>query len=369
MGRIAAAVFVVLWIGAGVADTAAGSDDVDWGGWLSSGIHANAWGAAENGPLGSKSIGNGYTVGQLWGFAEKAVDTEGGGWDLGGRVDYMFGTEASAIQAFGDGSWDARWNTSADYGSAMPQLYAEVGYGDVRVKAGRFLTPIGCEAIEDPLNFFPSNSYSYFYAEPGTHTGLLGSWEASDTLTLSAGWTNGWDAGPTDNGGASTFLGGITCSALENLIVTYVCSAGTLPDGEGELYMHSLGFEVAASERLTWIVQNDLGVQPGRAAGGEALWTGIVQYLEYNLSESLAAGLRFEWFRDRDGTRIDPGQISGNFYELTAGLNWRPIERLILRPELRYDWFAGRYVPGSLPFDDGQESDQISGGFDVIVTF
>jgi hypothetical protein len=366
--RIAVIVLAVL-VAASITETALSDDCFDLGGWLSSGIHANAWGAPDNGTLGTKSIGDAYAVQQLWGFAEKTVDTSGGGWDVGGRVDYVFGTDASSMQAFGDGSWDADWNTSDDYGSAMPQLFGEAGYGDFSVKAGRFLTVIGWEYVEDPPNFFSSNSYSFFYAEPATHTGVLGSWKPSDSLTVHAGWTNGWDAGFTDNGGASTFLGGVTWSGLETLSATYACSAGTLGAGQGDLYVHGLSLELTLSQRLTWILHNDLGIQTNVPSVGEALWGGIVQYLQYEVTDSLAAGIRFEWFQDPDSVRVDPGQISGNFYELTAGLNWHPKPRLTIRPELRYDWFAGSYVPGSLPFNDGMRDQQFSGGFDVIVTF
>lgn len=368
MIRMIAVTLLAALASTGASGTALCNDGFDWGGWLSSGIHANAWGTADNGPLGTKRIGNAYTVEQLWGFAEKTLDTSGG-WDFGGRVDCMFGSDASSMQAFGDGSWDADWNSSDDYGSAMPQLFGEVGFGDFKLKAGRFLTSIGWECVDDPPNFFSSNSYSYFYAEPATHTGVLGTWEAGDALTFHAGWTNGWDAGFTDNGGASTFLGGITWTGIEDLTVTYFCSAGSLNRAEGDVYMHSLVFELALTERLAWVLHNDFAIQSGLSSGDDALWTGIVQYLQYDLTDTLGAGIRFEWFQDRDAARVDPGQISGNFYELTAGLNWRPTSRLIIRPELRYDWFAGTYVPGCLPFNDGTDDQQFSGGFDVIVTF
>lgn len=369
MSRTIANVFGTVLIVVQAAGVCLCDDDLGVGGWVSSGIYANAWGSADNGTVGSKSIGDGYCLQQMWLFAEKPVDTGGCGWDVGGRVDCVFGTDVPFMQAFGDGSWDADWNSSDDYGSAMPQAYGEVGYGDFSVKAGRFLTPIGWEYVDDPPNFFSSNSYSYFYAEPATHTGALGSWKPSESVTFHAGWTNGWDAGFTDNGGASTFLGGVTWSGLENLCVTYACSAGTLATGEGELYMHSLAFEVAVSERLTWILHNDLGIQPNSSSGDDALWVGIVQYLQYDLTDRLGAGIRFEWFQDRDGTRIDPGQISGEFCELTAGLNWKPSKRLLVRPELRYDWFGGSYVSGSLPFNGGTEDRQFSGGFDLVVSF
>ena len=77
--------------------------------------------------------------------------------------------------------------------------------------------------------------------------------------------------------------------------------------------------------------------------------------------------MRFEWFNDRDGSRgIGP---AGNYYNCTAGINWRPHANLVFRPELRVDWFGGRAAAGNLPFDNGQRDEQLSGGFDVIFTF
>ena len=35
------------------------------------------------------------------------------------------------------------------------------------------------------------------------------------------------------------------------------------------------------------------------------------------------------------------GGFEGNFYALTAGLNYKPNANLTFRPELRYDWFDG----------------------------
>jgi hypothetical protein len=47
----------------------------------------------------------------------------------------------------------------------------------------------------------------------------------------------------------------------------------------------------------------------------------------------------------------------GNFYSLTAGLNWSPSADFTLRPEIRADWFDGDQVIG--PYDDGAKNYQL----------
>ena len=60
---------------------------------------------------------------------------------------------------------------------------------------------------------------------------------------------------------------------------------------------------------------------------------------------------------------------AGDYYNCTAGINWRPHANILLRPELRMDWYDGNALAGGLPFDGGQEDQQLSGGFDAIFTF
>ena len=89
--------------------------------------------------------------------------------------------------------------------------------------------------------------------------------------------------------------------------------------------------------------------------------------------------MRFEWFRDNDGLRVaDPysanptsvGGFAGDFYEITAGLNWKPNDNWVIRPELRYDWYKGTAgVGGIQPFGNGGNIDQLVGAVDAVLTF
>jgi hypothetical protein len=117
-------------------------------------------------------------------------------------------------------------------------------------------------------------------------------------------------------------------------------------------------------------------------AGQVAQWYGIDQYFLYKLNTHWSANLRAEWFRDDDGVRVAGapadagirlwplGGFAGNFYEVTAGLNWRPNANILFRPEVRWDWYSGpANADGLLPFENGHSGSQFLAAADLIFTF
>ncbi|MGW8257646.1 MAG: outer membrane beta-barrel protein, partial [Thermoguttaceae bacterium] len=205
--------------------------DITISGWLEGGIYTNQYnGSINNGPLGLRDQTD-FNADQLWVYAERATNTDVHDLDIGGRVDYVFGVDGPDTQCFGDHSFDWNWTSSyapdgsALYGSAMPQLYAEIAYKKLKIKAGHFYTSIGYEVVPATGNFFYSHAYMFYYAEPFTHTGALATYTFSDKLSGSAGWTNGWDSGFDDNNRSSTFLGGLTYNMSEK--ASLACCVGT----------------------------------------------------------------------------------------------------------------------------------------------
>jgi len=103
-----------------------------------------------------------------------AVDTAGDGWDIGGRFDFMYGSDAVFTQAYGapQGNWDLNLmpnDASRFYKMALPQAYVEVfapvGNG-LSTKIGHFYTIIGNEVVTAPDNFFYSHAYTCSTANP-----------------------------------------------------------------------------------------------------------------------------------------------------------------------------------------------------------
>jgi hypothetical protein len=347
------------------------------GGWLEGGIYGNQYGAPSNGPIGLRGIGDGFTMDQAWFYAERKTDTKGCGWDFGGRVDYLFGVDGPQTQCFGDRTWDYNWNTSSQYGFAMPQLYGEVAYNDLKVKIGHFYTPIGYEVVQAPQNFFYSHSYSHTFGEPFTHTGALASYQRNEKVTFYGGWVNGWDEGFGTADGGSMFLGGVSLNLSEKATLAWYVSAGRLGTGEafagapsGDLYYNCIIFTYKLTDKWTYVLEHDLGtnynVNP--TSGVDNQWYEVNNYLLYKVNDCLSYGGRFEWFQDPQGARVVPGDC-GSYLAMTGGFNWRPHANVTIRPEIRYDWFDGTAGPSGLPFNNGTSSSQLSGGVDAIFTY
>ncbi|MFM8636066.1 MAG: outer membrane beta-barrel protein [Planctomycetia bacterium] len=396
-------------------------------GWIDVGIGANNWGSPYNGPITFNDRNWQGQMNQLYLVNEKLVDTSNG-LDWGGRVDLLYGTDYIYTTARGlDGYLNNQvnyggipgspsWVSTMDYGLAMPQLYGELGYGNHVVRAGHFYTIIGYEVVPAIGNFFYTHAYTMQYGEPFTHTGILDTWKPNDQLTVYAGITNGWDnfsdpitSVPIANtnypgyNSNAAFLGGVSFkSSDEKQTLTMTTSSGNEPilgaGGAGVNYVGnrsiiSTVYVNELSDKLTYVFQNDNGWQfnagdyaiplaSGRGQSGTAQWYGINQYMFYSFNEKWVGGMRLEWFRDNNGYRVfNPIRnywagrgystgYQGNFWQATWGLNYKPNRNVIIRPELRYDWYTPDQAGGALPF--GMNNDQFGqfyGGCDAIWQF
>ena len=221
----------------------------------------------------------------------------------------------------------------------MPQLYAEVfapWANGLSLKLGHFYTIMGHEMVAAPENFFYSHAYHFQYAKPLTHTGLLAEYAVGDRLKLQAGLTRGWDTWE-DNNNDLGFLGGLVwTSPSERTSLALSVHTGPEADEPPEQgrfrTVYSLVFNHKCTDRLTYVLQHEWGYEPrATAADPPGNWYGVNQHLIYKINPIWAAGLRLEWFRDKGGTRVldtPQGPQRADFFELTAGLNWSPRERL-----------------------------------------
>ncbi len=336
--------------------------NVTYGGWVSVGAYGNAHGAPSNGPVAMRDVGNEFTVNQVWGYFEKATDTGGCGWDWGFRADMVFGADGQDTQAFGSSpvAWDNPWDTSAVYGTALPQLYAELAVNDLKIKMGHFYTILGYEVVPATGNFFTSHAYTMYYAEPFTHTGVLAEYALYENVTVWGGWVQGWDTAFDNPLESNDFLGGISAPLTDSITLTWALDVGHDNVTGFDYYMQSVVADAELTEKLNYVFQTDFG---SVSNGLNGQWYGVNNYLFYTINDCWKLGTRLEWFRDDDGVR---GLAVGDYWGLTCGVNWQPMANVMIRPEVRYDSYDG---PGALPFDGGTENDQFSGGFDLIVTF
>ena len=320
----------------------------DIGGWTSFGYHSRDNGLFNNRP-------DQLNLHQAWLYAERVADgSEGVDW--GFRADIMYGQDAGDTQAFGNnpGQWDFQngWDRGAGYGWAMPQLYAEIAYGDISVIVGHFYTLLGYEVVTAPDNFFYSHAYTMYNSEAFTHTGTLTTWSATDNLTVYFGHTFGWDTGYdqfNQNGqDGSSFLGGYSLDLTDSVSLTHIITAGDL-GWRGDGWSQSIVADIAVTDELNYVFQSDIL----RAEDYDTV--GINQYLLYAISDRVGAGARYEWWK-ADGSSVNA---------ITTGLNIRPCGNVVLRPEVRYQWDPG-VDNGVLAADSLNE---VTVGIDCVLTF
>ncbi len=356
------------------------------GGWANTGITYNASNPSNNfnGPVTFGDRQSEVQLNQLNLFIQRAVATEGDKWDFGGRFDVMFGTDAFYTQAYGaqTGHWDLNLINERFYNLALPQAYAEIyapfGNG-LNIKVGHFYTPIGYETVPAPDNFFYTHAYTMQFGEPFTHTGVLLNYTVDSNWAVTGGALTGSSTGAWD-GGFDKQLGnwggllGATWTSTDkgtsaNVTGTYSATSET---DNNAWAMYSIVLKHNITDKTHLVLQHDHGfANAALTAAGvkDTEWYGVNTHLTYDIKDNLVAGIRGEWFRDQDGFRVfSPARTAGglvgsSYYAVTAGVTYKPMTWLNLRPNVRYDW-----ADGSRPFGNAKQ-DQFLFSTDFTVNF
>jgi hypothetical protein len=352
------------------ATTWAGLKDSGWtiGGWGTAGINYNTDDQhdSSNGPMNMTDRNGELNLYQLDLFIEKAIN-KGTSWDVGGRLDYMFGTDTRYTQAAG--TWDTKiMNPNSYYNMAVPQAYVEVftpiGNG-LSTKIGHFYTIIGYESVPSALNFFSSHTYS-FKSSPFTTTGALLNYTVNDQWNVNLGAVKGMDNFDLNPGAWAQMSGINWANADTGTSLSFSIMQGNgyqnMPNNDLEYY--SVIFQQQLG-KWHYVLQHDRGTINHAVNNNQttAAWYSVVNYLTYQLDDVWGLGLRGEWFRDQSGFRYSAGEAS--YYDVTAGVNWKPKAWLVVRPEVRYDWAQAQ----SAPFDAGKQFNQVVMGIDAVIQF
>jgi hypothetical protein len=372
-------------------------------GFIDQGITFNSRGPDDrfNGPLTFNDRAGEYQFNQLYLYAERTANTECQPCDWGFRVDALYGTDwrftpAVGLEIEADGTRD--WNQSHRfYGLALPQFYAAAKLNDLEVRFGKFYTTAGYEVVPSTGNFFYSHLYTHQYGEPFTHTGVMFMYTVSDNLTVHACIHEGWDQFEDINDDPALLAGFTWTSSDKKTTFAYSMTWGDEANhlfftNTQNRYYQGIVFTRQVGEKLKYVAHSDYGVQEEVSGAGtpDAEWYSISQYLIYTVNDCLSYGFRYEWFRDDDGFRVfgvgsaefaagvpSPmgfigGGYAGSFQDISLGINYKPNANLLLRPEVRYDWYNGLAsgVNGRpLPFGDGNEDSQFMFAVDAIITF
>jgi hypothetical protein len=302
------------------------------------GILNNSGAPGAGAPANFNNYADHVQLQQQWLYAERIADGSDG-LGLGGRIDYVYGTDGPDTQSFGiaNSHWDNTWDNGGAYGHAIPQLYGEAAYGNLSVKAGHFFTIIGNEVVQATGNFFYSRQFTFYNAEPFTHTGVLSTYTVDEDTTFWNGYVMGWDSGFEDNGDA--YISGFKRQLTDSTSLVYTNALGRFNDDVaspnfGERgSIHSGILTTKLSDKLTHLIQTDY-LQTHNAAGAVQRNTfGMINYLIYSLNDRWSVGSRSEWFN------YTTQQVhNADLYNQTFGVNYRPNANLIMRPEVRWVW-------------------------------
>ena len=292
---------------------------------------------------------------------ERTVDPTKKQFDVGFRLEGIFGSDAAFIHS--NGMWGKETgHTQWDF----LQAYADVTLPGipVRLRAGKWIELAGFEhfsaniygAFGDPTRAFYSYSYQFLYAEPGTQTGALATYVLNPQWTFDAGFTRGWNQSLRDSNDVLDFLGRVTFTPSDKTSVIFVMTEGpefpiivgnNIPAGDNRDWWTALDLVITqkVTDKLSLGLGSDYVVTPKIPVLGNGTkeWGGVAGYISYALDPHFTLNTRLEWYRDAANGFSTGAPVSANYYEGTVGVAIKPfpkdkiLSNLLFRPEVRYD--------------------------------
>lgn len=266
---------------------------------------------------------------------------------FGGGVVLTAGFDSRKNHSIGilrddDDSFPFRNTPWFDLQEAYISARIPIGNGPV-VKVGKFVTLLGYEVIESPLNLNYSRGYLFSLAIPLTTTGGLVSYSFNDWLSAQAGVVLGWDRSNTDNSGPSG-TGQIALTPTKDLTtaLNFIVGPEISGDKNPVRWVVDLTANYTGISNLTLGFNFDYGSQANdvfltsQGIDKRAQWYGIAAYAAYDFLKDFRVALRQEWFNDVDGVRT--ATVDGvTLFSTTATLQYNIWKGLFARGEYRHD--------------------------------
>ncbi|MEX2309387.1 MAG: outer membrane beta-barrel protein [Pirellulales bacterium] len=339
-----------------------------YAGWMSMGYYNNneRLSVDDGDELSFNDFPDHLNLDQAWFYTEKLAEADACSSDWGYRFDIMYGAHGHAAQAYGNdgGTWDVTFD-HGNYEWALPQLYAEVAYGDWKWKIGKWFTPVGYEVIPATGNFFYSHTLTHYNSEPFSHTGVLGSYSGVEDYTVYTGWALGWDTGFDQFGAGNIGIVGFTRNIGEDVALTYITTVGNFGWRSGDEFGFSHHFVGVfdLTENTQYVLQHDFIDTEGTLADDDFHNQdyGVTNYLFYSLNDCVRLGGRMEWWKSNNIT----GDAT-SFYNISGGINYKVHANVVIRPEIRYDWTPAEDTVSAAIGDD---YNQEWFGIDAVFTY
>lgn len=298
---------------------------------------------------------------------ERPIDLTSHRWDVGGRVDMLYGSDARFIHSNGllDGG---DFFHGPEYQFDLPQLYVDVGVplgNGLRLRLGKFLF---FKQINPNASVFYSHSFSFGAALPYTLTGVTAYYPITSQWSVEGGISRGWDQSLRDNNGAIDGLARVRYDIDDRTSFSLAGIVGPELPHDNSHYRTTLDFTVShqATDQLTLLLDAVFGYQAEPAGMTNAMWYGTAGYAVYQINPYVALAGRLEWYRDEEGFTT---AVAQTLYEATLGLTITPFPNdpvganLKVRPELRGDYSSKRL------FDGLSRHEQYTFAVDAIFNF
>jgi hypothetical protein len=313
---------------------------------------------------------------------ERAVDASKGKFDVGFKIEWMYGGDARLIHSNGLNFYgpeyaltggDFDYDEEFDLTQAYATMAVPVGSG-LTITAGKFVTLLGYETINPTSNPLYSHSYLFGFAIPFTQTGGMAKYNITKDMALTLGFSRGWEQSNKDNNGSIDGFGQLSWAVNDKMNLAINIISGPEQDNNSGNYrtvvdvvgMYKLGDNTTVGVNIDYGYGsregNDVGFD-GKPGTGD--WWGAAVYVSQKIDSHFTVNIRGEYFNDDDGCR----GLDTTVTELTAGVCVTPFPGnqwaggLVIRPEIRWD-HANNDI-----FNDANDDNQFTVGGDIIFAF
>jgi len=278
-------------------------------------------------------------------LASPPVERSGDKWDAGYRASMVWGEDAPVV--------DTGLGVSGfgNIREAFVELNAPLGTG-LNIKAGHLISLLNFESGDGGAanpNF--SQGYQWFFTGNGPSTGVQLSYSFTDWLDVTARVQDGLYAGPVSQHGSKNYMGSIGLKPAKGLWVNLLGFGGNAdpvaPTVKGGSVL--AGYDVTSQFHTGF--EFDYFDWERKGTSDAKLWS-VGGWAWYDFTPQVGLALRAEYLDDEDGFGIKgvnlPGrpnsavgstspESSGKVESVALTLNWRPLPRIKIQPEIRYD--------------------------------
>lgn len=287
---------------------------------------------------------------------EKPISNNPTNWAAGYRADLIFGEDAAVIHSASPHGGTFNLGTDGDLEQAFVDVNVPVGSG-LKVIFGKTVTLMGVEVIEEVSNPNWSEGNQFLFVENFTQTGVQLMYQWNDKIDTEFVVFNGWDVLP-DNNTALSYMGRIGYAVNSNTTVALLGYGGpeqTSTTLGGPALARSgnwrEGAELVATTKITDKFAADFQLDYGHednaflsdgATQANAEWYAAGLWLIYDFTDKIELAFRQDYLKDRNGSRTGatyglPVGITPEVYSSTLTLNYKPVDNLQVRPEVRWD--------------------------------